>query len=161
MNQTGKEKLFSNPLYFITVKGAPDPDEQKGLETLFMVELCSFVSNWEKDAIAGFDMENGGSGLFIFLDEWKVLRILDFFRKHDLLESYEIISKPTQFISSNARYLEAYQEERNKIILDNYIRRNMSADDVLDRINENKSVPGFTLLPIEKEILSGVLHEDC
>ena len=160
MNQTETEKLYSNPLYFIAVKGAPDPDEQKHLETLFMVELSSFVSNWEKDAIAGFDMENESSGLFIFLDEWKIFRILEFFRKYDILESYEIISNPAQSISSNPRYLEAYKDERTKMILDSYIRRNMNLDDVLDRINENKSVPGFTLLPIEKEILSDVLHED-
>jgi hypothetical protein len=147
-------------LYFIIARGAEEPEEQRRLETEFLADLCQFVSNSEKDAMTGFDMEDNGTGLLLFLDEWKVNRIIDFFVKNDLLESYEIITHPTKFICSNAKYLDAYQEEHNKRVLDNYILRNMSADDVLERIHENKSVPGFNLLPIEMEILSGTVHEN-
>lgn len=149
------EKLFINPLYFIIARGTQEPEKQKRIETEFLVDLCQFVSNPEKDAIAGFDLENGGTGMLLFLDEWKVFRIVDFFEKNDLLVSFEIISNPPQFICSNPKYLEGYREERNKVILDKYMRKNMGIDDVLDRINENKSIPGFKLLPVEEEILSG------
>lgn len=155
MNLFEKEKLLSNPLYFIVVNGIPDPEKEKRLETEFTADLCSYVSNSEKDAVAEFNMKNKCTGLLIYLDKWKVLRILEFFRHYDLLVSYEIISNPVRFIRSSSEYYEAYQEERNKRILDNYILRNISIDDVLERIHENKSVPGFSLLPVEIEILTG------
>ena len=100
-------------------------------------------------------MENKGTGLLIYLDEWKVFQIIEFFKNYDLLVSYEIVSNPAKFICSRPEFYDAYKEERNKRILDNYILGNMSVDDVLERIYENKSVPGFTLLPVEMEILTG------
>ena len=155
MNLFEKEKLLSNPLYFIAVNGVPDPEKEKRLETEFMADLCSYVSNSEKEAVAEFDMKNKGTGLLIYLDEWKVFRILEFFRHYDLLVSYEIISNPVRFICSSPEYYKAYEEERNKRVLDTYILRNISVDDVLERIHENKFVPGFSLLPVEIEILTG------
>ena len=48
MNLFEKEKLLSNPLYFIVVNGIPDPEKEKRLETEFTADLCSYVSNSEK-----------------------------------------------------------------------------------------------------------------
>ena len=54
MNLFEKEKLLSNPLYFIVVNGIPDPEKEKRLETEFTADLCSYVRNSEKGAVKAF-----------------------------------------------------------------------------------------------------------
>jgi hypothetical protein len=122
------------------------------LDKKFTNEISSYLDSEDRDYISGYDVEDQSIYL-LYIDEWKTFKMIDFFKRNHLLVKYELVSNVIDLINSDEKYFKFYSDERNKEILDNYILNNVTIDDVLDRINENRSKTGFSLLPIERKIL--------
>ena len=144
-----ESKIRNNSLYYITVKNKQDFQ----LEETFIQDCMNYLEEKDGDLISGFDVEDE-SIYFTFIDEWKIFKMINFFRKNGVLVKFEKISNIIDFINSDKRYLTVYSEERNRLILNKYIRINVTSDDVLERLYDNKGVTDFSLFPIEQEILS-------
>jgi hypothetical protein len=144
--------ILSNSLHFIRVFAVHDPDEEKRLDDAFTFLMETYLDKQDRECIGGFD--SGKYSLyFMYIDQWKVNKIIAFFGKHNLLIRHEIVTDPVRFICSNEEYLGFYNDENNKDFLDKFILSRIDFDYILDRYNENRNVPGFALLPIEMEIL--------
>jgi hypothetical protein len=126
------------------------------LEEKFNTEISTYLDPDDVDQILGYDIDNE-SIYILYLDEWKTFKMIDFFKRNHLLVKYELVSNVIDLINSDQKYFKFYSEERNKEILDNYILNNITIDDILDRISENRSKTGFSLLPIERKILETTL----
>ena len=144
--------LLSNSLHFIRVFAVHDPEEEKRLDDAFTLLLETYLDKQDRKCVAGF--ESGKETLFfMYIDQWKVNKIIAFFGKYDLLSRHEIVADPVRFICSSEEYLEVYNDEYNKDLLDKFILSRIDLDYILDRYNENRNVPGFALLPVEMEFL--------
>ena len=141
-----EQKLKSNLLYCIIIK------KSDYLEKEFDKDISTYLVDGDGDHVAGTDVENETLYL-LYIEEWKIFKMIDFFKKHDVLLKFEIVTNIFDFLG-NLKYSSIYSDKDNKKIIDTYISIHITMDDVLDRINENKGISGFKLLPIEKEILS-------
>lgn len=141
-----EQKLKSNLLYCIIIK------KSDYLEKEFDKDISTYLVDGDGDHVAGTDVENETIYL-LYIEEWKIFKMIDFFKKHDVLLKFEIVTNIFDFLG-NLKYSSIYSDKDNKKIIDTYISIHITMDDVLDRINENKGISGFKLLPIEKEILS-------
>jgi len=122
------------------------------LDEKFTSEISSYLDPDDRDYMGGYDIDNESIYL-LFIDEWKTFKMIDFFKRHNLLVKYERVSNVLDLINSDKKYFKFYSDERNKEILDNYILNNITIDDVLDSISENRNKTGYSLLPIELSIL--------
>lgn len=141
-----EQKLKSNLLYCIIIK------KSDYLEKEFDKDISTYLVDGDGDHVAGTDVENETIYL-LYIEEWKIFKMIDFFKKHDVLLKFEIVTNIFDFLG-NLKYSSIYSDKDNKKVIDTYISIHITMDDVLDRINENKGISGFKLLPIEKEILS-------
>ena len=141
-----EQKLKSNLLYCIIIK------KSDYLEKEFDKDISTYLVDGDGDHVAGTDVENETIYL-LYIEEWKIFKMIDFFKKHDVLLKFEIVTNIFDFLG-NLKYSSIYSDKDNKKIIDTYISIHITMDDVLDMINENKGISGFKLLPIEKEILS-------
>lgn len=142
-----EQRIRDNNLYCITVKSG-----QEHLESKFEKDCLSYLEENDGEQIAGFDVEDE-SIYFTFMDEWKIKRMIEFFRKNNILISVTKILNIIDFINSEKKYLKVYSEERNRVIMNRYITIHVTIDSILERLFKNKDIEGFSLLPIEKEIL--------
>ena len=141
-----EQKLKSNLLYCIIIK------KSDYLEKEFDKDISTYLVDGDGDHVAGTDVENETIYL-LYIEEWKIFKMIDFFKKHDVLLKFEIVTNILDFLG-NSKYSSIYSDKDNKKVIDTYISIHITMDDVLDRINENKGISGFKLFPIEKEILS-------
>jgi len=136
-----------NSLYcIITTNG------NEHLDDAFTAEIRLYLDIGDDNCWAGYDVGNE-SIYFIYIDQWKVFQIIDFFKRNDILLEYQVVQNVIDFINSNNKYRELYSDEHNKTVMDNYIMNTVTIDDVLDRINDNRNNKEFLLLPIERSIL--------
>jgi len=143
-----ESKIRNNSLYCITVKNKQDFQ----LEETFIQDCMNYLEEKDGDLIAGFDVEDE-SIYFTFIDEWKIFKMINFFRKKGILIKSEKIINIIEFINSDKKYMMVYSDERNKSILNRYIRIHVTTDNILERVYDNKGVNDFSLFPIEEEIL--------
>lgn len=142
-----EQKIRDNNLYCITVKSG-----QEHLESEFEKDCLSYMEEFDGEYIAGFDVDDE-SIYFTFMDEWKIEKMVDFFKRNKILIEVEKVSNIIKFINSDKKYLKVYSEERNRVIMNHYITIHITIDSILERLFENKEKDDFFLLPIEKEIL--------
>lgn len=143
-----ESKIRNNFLYCITVKNG-----QEHLDEAFEIDCMTYLEEDDGDCISGFDVENE-SIYFTFIDESKVRKMIDFFKRNGILIKYEKVSNIIDFINNDKKYLRVYSDERNRSILNTYIKIHVTVDNVLERLHDNKHNDEFSLLPIEKEILT-------
>jgi len=144
-------KSATNSLYCITIKNVND----ELIEEKFITDISSYLDPDDGDYISGYDVEDQ-SIYILYIDEWKIFKMIDFFERNHVLIKYECVPDVIELINSNKKYLEFYSEERNKTVLDEYILQHVSIDEILDRINENRNSSEFSILPIEQLILETV-----
>ena len=138
---------MTNNLYCIIIQSG-----HSHLDEEFTSDAESYLDNYDRDCIAGYDIGNE-SIYFLYIPEWKVFRIIDFFKRNHILLKYELVTNIFDFLSSDVKFLVVYSEARNKNILDNYIINTVTIDTVLDRMNSNRNTKGFSLFQIEMSIL--------
>jgi hypothetical protein len=141
-------KSATNSLFYIITKNVND----ELLEENFEADASLYLEPDDGDCIGGFDIDNESIYL-LYIDKWKIFKMIDFFERNHVLIKYECIPDVIDLINSDEKYLEFYSEERNKTVLDNYILHHVSIDDILDKMCKNRNNSGFSLLPIEKLIL--------
>ena len=146
-----KTKSATNPLYCITTKNVND----EILEEKFVTDISAYLDPDDGDYVSAYDIDNESIYL-LYIDEWKIFKMIDFFSRNHLLIKYECVPDVIDLINSDEKYLEFYSEEHNKTVLDEYILHHVSIDDILDRINKNRNNSGFSLLPVEQLILETV-----
>jgi hypothetical protein len=144
-------KSATNSLYCIITKNVND----ELLEEKFNTDASLYLEPDDGDCIGGFDIDNKSIYL-LYIDKWKIFKMIDFFSRNHVLIKFELVSDVIDLINSDKKYLEFYSEELNKTVLDNYIVHHVSIDDILDRINKNRNNSGFSLLPVEQLILETV-----
>ena len=138
---------FLNDMYCIIVKNNNDIEDE------FEKYCSTFLKSSDSKYILGGD-DDDISIYLTYLDNDKINKIVDFFKKHNMLIKHNKIDNIVSLICSDEKYLTLYSDEHNKPILDEYIKYHISVDDILDRmINEKISVTD--LLPIELKILNG------
>ena len=122
--------------------------KQNGYEYLELsfVEILATIIFEDNDFIVGYDV-NDESIYFTYINKSKTIEIINFFKKNNILFSYEIINDVVDFIQSDEKYITVY--ENNKSSIDDFIIENMTSDDVLDRM-----VKKYPLLQIELDILN-------
>ena len=141
------QKTMLNSLYcIITTSG------NEHLDDAFTAEIRLYLDPDDYYCCAGYDVGNE-SIYFIYIDQWKVFQIIDFFKRNNILLHYQVVQNVIDFIDSDKKFLEVYSDEHNKTVVNNYIMNSVSVDDVLDRINDNRNNKEFSLLPIERSIL--------
>ena len=138
---------MANPLYCVIT--TRDNDH---LDEAFTAEIESFLIPEDYYQIAGYDTL-AESIYFMFIEEWKVIRMINFFRINDILIEFQIVDNVMDFINGDEKYQEVYSDEHNKMVMDNFIFNTISVNEVLDRINENKNNASFSLSEIEKTVL--------
>ena len=139
---------MTNPLFcVITASGY-----EEYLEESYIKDVSEYFKPIDYYSMAGFDVDHE-SIYFMFFEEWKILRMIDFFKRSNILFDYQIVTNVIDFIHSEKKYLEVFSDSHNKTVMDNYILDNVKIDDVLDRMNQNRNNKEFSLLPIEKEVL--------
>ena len=136
-----------NPLYCLIT----DRDSDH-LNEAFNNEITSFLTIDDYYHMAGYDILTE-SILFMYIEEWKVVRIIEFCINHDILIEYQKVDNVIDFISSDEKYLEVFSDDHNKAIINYYIMETFSVDDILDRMNQNKNNTSFSLSEIEKTVL--------
>ena len=136
-----------NPMYCVIT--TRDNDH---LDEAFTTEIKSFLTPDDYYQIAGYDTLTE-SIYFMYIDEWKVIRMIEFFIKNGVLLEYQVVKNILDFINSDEKYKEVYSDEHNKMVMDNFIFNTLSVDAVLDRINENRNNKEFLLSEIEKTVL--------
>lgn len=118
------------------------------LEDEFFSYMSKFLKPNDSGYIAGGDV-SGETIYFTCIDEYKVSKMIKFFKTNDIFIKCEEVSNIVEFLNSDKKYLEIYNDERNKIILNNFIVKNVSIDNILDRM-----IGRFMLLSIELDILN-------
>ena len=136
-----------NPLYCVIT--TRDNDH---LDEAFSAEIKSFLIPEDYYQIAGYDTF-AESIYFMYIEEWKIIRMIEFFISNDVLLEYQKVDNVLNFINGDEKYLEVYSDEHNKMVMDNFIFNTISVNEVLDRINENKNNASFSLSEIEKTVL--------
>ena len=125
---------------------------EETLEEAYTKDVSEYFIPIDYYSMAGFDA-NSESIYFMFFDEWKIFRMIDFFRRTNILLEYQVVENLIDFILSDKKYMNVFSEEHNKKVIENYILETITIDDVLDRMNQNRNNKEFSLLPIEKEVL--------
>ena len=139
---------MTNPLYcVITAAGY-----EEALEEAYTKDIREYLIPADYYSMAGFDIDKE-SIYFMYFDEWKILRMIEFFRRNNILLEYQVVENAINFIHSEKKYLEVYSDEHNKMVMDNFIFNAITVDDILDRMNQNRNNKDYFLLPIEKEVL--------
>ena len=138
-----KTTNIANDLYHITVRNNPE------LEKEFVENVSQFLEPEDSDAITGLDIDDKSIYL-TFVDDYKVAKLIEFFKKHKMLIKFGRVDNIIDFINSDKNFFELYSEENNNTILNSYIEYNITKDNILDRISSNSI---DSLLPIELEIL--------
>ena len=127
------------------------------LEESYTNDLRTYFVPIDYYSMAGFDVDKE-SIYFMYFDKWKILRMVDFFSRNNILLEYQVVENVIDFLYSDKKYLNVFSDEHNKYVMDNYILDTVSMDDVLDRMNQNRNNKEFSLLPIEKEVLGIQIH---
>ncbi|MCX6280488.1 MAG: hypothetical protein NTU51_00820 [Bacteroidetes bacterium] len=140
-------KQMTNPLYCVIT--TRDNDH---LDEAFTTEIKSFLIPADYYQIAGYDTL-AESIYFMYIEEWKVIRMIEFFIKNDILLEYQKVDNVLNFINADEKYLEVYSDDHNKTVMDNFIFNTISVNMVLDRIIENRNNDSFSLSEIEKTVL--------
>jgi hypothetical protein len=136
---------YQNQLFCIVTKKDSNPK----IEEDFVSDISTYLNSTDGEYIAGYDYNN--QSIFLtYIDRSKVLKMVDFFKRYNVLDEFIKVDNVMKFINSDIKYSELYLEESNKVMLNNYIRYNVSVDDVLERIFESSMK---SLFPIELEIL--------
>lgn len=125
------------------------------LDEAYTKDVSEYFKPKDYYCMAGFDVGKE-SIYFMFFDKWKILRMIDFFRRNNILLEYQKVENVIDYIHSDKKYLEVFSDRHNKTVIENYILNTVTVDDLLDRMNQNRHNKEFSLLPIEKEVL-GVL----
>ncbi len=114
-------------------------------------KILSLISYNVDNYIIGCDVNNE-SIYFIYLDNCDILlKIINFFKEHNLLISGKRIDNIIELINSDKKYLEVYLEGSK--LIDKYICNHITTDEILDRMIESGSYK-YEPLSIELEILS-------
>jgi hypothetical protein len=133
----------ANDLYFIIIKNDVE------LEETFTENISQFLESDDVDAITGHDV--GNKSIYLtFVDDYKLIKLLQFFKKYKVLIKFGKVDNIIDFINNNKDFFELYLEERNNIILNNYIQYNITKDNILERISLNSLE---YLLPVELDVL--------
>ena len=145
---------MTNPLYCVIT----DTGYEKALEKAYTKDIREYLIPADYYNMAGFDIDKE-SIYFMYIEEWKVIRMINFFRINDILIEFQIVDNVMDFINGDEKYQEVYSDEHNKMVMDNFIFNTISVNEVLDRINENKNNASFSLSEIEKTVL-GMIPSD-
>lgn len=127
------------------------------LEESYTNDLRTYFVPVDYYSMAGFDFDKE-SIYFMYFDKWKILRMVDFFSRNNILLEYQVVENVIDFLYSDKKYLNVFSDEHNKYVMDNYILDTVSMDDVLDRMNQNRNNKDYSLLPVEKEVLGIQIH---
>ena len=136
-----------NPLYCVIT--TRDNDH---LDEAFSAEIKSFLIPEDYYQIAGYDTF-AESIYFMYIEEWKIIRMIEFFISNDVLLEYQKVDNVLNFINGDEKYQEVNSDKHNKMVMDNFIFNTISVNEVLDRINENRNNDSFSLSEIEKTVL--------
>ncbi len=79
-------KNATNSLYCITTKNVND----ELLEEKFEADASLYLEPDDGDCIGGFDIDNE-SIYFLYIDEWKIFKMIDFFSRNHVLIKYELV----------------------------------------------------------------------
>lgn len=146
-------EFMTNRLFcVITTNGNEDI-----LEESYTNDLRTYFVPVDYYSMAGFDFDKE-SIYFMYFDKWKILRMVDFFSRNNILLEYQVVENVIDFLYSDKKYLNVFSDEHNKYVMDNYILDTVSMDDVLDRMNQNRNNKDYSLLPVEKEVLGIQIH---
>lgn len=126
-------------------------NSDQNIESDFDDLLDKYLDYNDSEHICGYDTINTSIYL-VDIEEYKVIEIINFFKNKKLLVKVVVVENIIEFILSDQKYIDLYNDDRNNIILNKYIIKNTSVDDVLERLNEVKL---NNLLPIELNILNG------
>ena len=139
---------MTNPLFCVITATGYD----EALEEAYTKDISEYLTPIDYYQIAGYDILTE-SIYFMFFNEWKIFRMIDFFRRNNILLNYQVVENILDFIHCEKKYLEVFSDRHNKTVMENYILNTVTVDDVLDRMNQNRKNKDFFLLPIEKEVL--------
>ena len=145
-----EQKLKSNLLYCIIIK------KSDYLEKEFDKDISTYLVDGDGDHVAGTDVENETIYL-LYIEEWKIFKMIDFFKKHDVLLKFEIVTNIFDFLG-NLKYSSIYSDKDNKKIIDTYISIHITMDDVLDfRIQITSHRKRNSLNGIKKQAITRLL----
>jgi hypothetical protein len=108
--------------------------------------------------VAGNRIEGVSEEAFLFMDEETTNNLINCYRDYNLLIEYKDITHEVKTESCDLEefkniFYHNKQSECNIILLNNFLKRNMTYDDVLDKI----SIHGYDYLnEHEKKILSNI-----
>jgi len=140
-----------NKLHCIIIKS------DYSIEDKFEKYLSTFLDPYDGDYLAGDDDigdDGGEKSIYLtYINKDKIDKMIEFFKEHDILLFFEEVNNLISLICSDEKYMKLYSDERNKPILDKYIKYHVSTDDILDRMIDEKVIIS-NLLPIEIEILN-------
>ena len=139
---------MTNTLYCVITASGFD----EALDESYTKDIREYLTPIDYYQIAGYDVLTE-SIYFMFFDKWKIFRMIDFFRRNNILLKYQVVENILDFIHSEKKYLEVFSDRHNKTVMENYILDTAKIDDVLDRMNQHRNNKEFSLLPIEKEVL--------
>jgi hypothetical protein len=90
--------------------------------------------------------------MFLLFEETKSKQVINFFDKLGVLDQYKDVTNDihTSKIFDNKDFNSVYSSKEFKHIFDEFIYKNLSVDDILDKINE-RGINSLT--KIDKEIL--------
>ena len=141
-----KLQTRQNKLYCIIIKSGFDIY----LDSEFTSIMSKYLNSYDGNFIAGSDVK-GESIYFTYVDKYKVFKMVDFFKKHNILLKHYYIDDVINFINSDPKFLEVYSDDYNKIVLDNYIKNNITIDDILDKIIENEKLSDIEINILNKK----------
>jgi len=139
---------MKNPLYCVITESG----FEEALDEAYTKDVNEYFVPKDYYSMAGFDVDME-SIYFMYFDEWKIFRMIDFFKRNNILLEYHVVENVITFILSDKKYLEVFSDIHNKYVIENYILDAVSVNEVLDRMNQNRHNKEFSLLPIEKEVL--------
>jgi hypothetical protein len=136
-----------NKMYCVTTLQSTDQNIEREFNDL----LDKLLDYNDSERICGYDFNN--TSIYLMdIDDYKVIEIVNFLNSKVLLIKVAIVDNIIEFILSEQKYTNLYIDDRNNTILNKYIKKNTSVDDVLERLSVVKL---NNLLPIELSILNG------
>jgi len=147
------EELKNIKTYYLKSKEIDDNNKYVFNE---FVKFASSILEPEDYKYIVIDSENhDGSGygfMFLLFEETKSKQVINFFDKLGVLDQYKDVTNDihTSKIFDNKDFNSVYSSKEFKHIFDEFIYKNLSVDDILDKINE-RGINSLT--KIDKEIL--------
>jgi len=131
--------LKNNKTYYLKSKNINDESLEKYISNEFIkFATKNFDSNDHKYIVVNTENHDGsGYGyMFLFFEESKSKQTIKFFNDLNVLETYKDVTEDihTSNIFDNEDFKSVYNNDEFKHIFDTFIYKNLSTNDILDKI---------------------------